>query len=162
MSPDQEIADFLHEKEIGYVRYSHKPIFTIDDGIDVIEHLGISPCKTLLLANRHKQYYMLLTKGDGRISLSDFAKKIGSSRLSFASSELLESLLHTIPGAVSPLGLIFDYDNNVSLYIDKEVLKQESIVLHPCVNTQSYVLKMNDFINRFIPLTNHQVHMVSE
>lgn len=154
----KEIAYFLAEKNIGYIRYSHKPIFTVEDGKEIAEHLGIKPCKTLLLVNRQHQYYMLVTTGDKRVSLSDFAGQIGSSRLSFASTESLEALLQTTPGAVSPLGLIFDYNHMVGLFIDNDVLQQNFIALHPCVNNESFVFKTTDFINLFLPSVNRKTY----
>ena len=97
MNTNQEIADFLSENNIGYTRYQHKPIFTVEDGQEIADELGIEPCKTLFLVNRQKQPYMLLTSGDKRISLSDFARQVGSSRLSFASTDELLSYLHSSP-----------------------------------------------------------------
>lgn len=151
MDTTQEIAVFLSDKNIGYMRYQHKPIFTIEDGQEIADALGIEPCKTLFLVNRQKQPYMLLTAGDKRISLSDFARQVDSSRLSFASTDELISYLHSSPGSVSPLGLVFDREHKIKLYIDSDVLTKDFIALHPCVNNESYVFKTSEFINTFLP-----------
>lgn len=155
MSVKQEIADFLSERNIEYRRYPHKPIFTVEDGREIADELGIEPCKTLFLVNRQKQPYMLLIVGDKRISLSDFARQVGSSRLSFASVEELMSYLHSSPGAVSPLGLVFDRNHRIRLYIDNDVLTKDFIALHPCVNNESYVFKTPEFINTFLSAVGH-------
>lgn len=155
MNANQEIADFLSEKNIGYMRYQHKPIFTVEDGREIADALGIKPCKTLFLVNRQKQPNMLLTAGDKRVSLSDFAGQVGSSRLSFASTDELISYLHSSPGAVSPLGLVFDRGHKIKLYIDSDVLTKDFIALHPCVNNESYVFKTSEFINTFLPAVGH-------
>lgn len=160
MNTTQEIADFLSEKNIGYMRYQHEPIFTVEDGQKVADALGIEPCKTLFLVNRQKQPYMLLTAGDKRISLSDFAGQVGSSRLSFASTDELISYLHSSPGAVSPLGLVFDRDHKIRLYIDSDVLKKPFIVVHPCVNNESYVFKILEFINKFLSAVGHSDYIL--
>ncbi|OKY86205.1 MAG: hypothetical protein BHV69_03000 [Bacteroidales bacterium 52_46] len=155
MNTNQEIADFLSENNIGYTRYQHKPIFTVEDGQEIADELGIEPCKTLFLVNRQKQPYMLLTTGGKRISLSDFARQIGSSRLSFASADELLSYLHSSPGAVSPLGLIFDHAHKIKLYIDNDVQATRFIALHPCVNNESYVFQTSEFINAFLSAVGH-------
>jgi conserved hypothetical protein len=160
MDTIQEIAVFLSDKNIGYMRYQHKPIFTIEDGQEIGDALGIEPCKTLFLVNRQKQPYMLLTMGDKRISLSDFAVQIGSSRLSFASTDELISYLHSSPGAVSPLGLVFDREHKIKLYIDSDVLTKDFIALHPCVNNESYVFKTSEFINTFLPAVGHNDYIL--
>lgn len=158
----QKIADFLFERNIGYMRYTHKEIFTVEDGKEIAGHLGVEPCKTLLLVNRQHQYYMLFAKGNGKISLIEFARQLGSSRLSFASPDALDMLLHTTPGAVSPLGLIFDFNHMVGLCIDKALLQQEYIMVHPCVNNESYVFKSPDFFNLFLPAVNRREFKVIE
>ncbi len=103
---------------------------------------------------------MLLTTGDRRISLSDFAGQVDSSRLSFASTAELMSYLHSSPGAVSPLGLVFDREHKIKLYIDRDVLKKQFIVVHPCVNNESYVFKTADFINMFLPTVGHNDYIL--
>lgn len=160
MNTNQEIADFLSEKNIGYMCYKHKPIFTVEDGQEITDALGVEPCKTLFLVNRQKQPYMLLTTGDKRISLSDFAGQVGSSRLSFASTDELMSYLHSSPGAVSPLGLVFDREHKIRLYIDNDVLAKNFIVVHPCVNNESYVFKTPEFINTFLPAVGHNDYIL--
>lgn len=155
MNINQEIAEFLSTNRINYRRYQHKPIFTVEDGLEIASELGIEPCKTLFLVNRQKQLYMLLTAGDKRISLSDFARQVGSSRLSFATADELMSYLHTTPGAVSPLGLIFDYDHKIKLYIDRDITAKEFIALHPCVNNESFVFETAVFLNSFLPAAGH-------
>lgn len=161
-NPRRDIANFLLEKNINYRIYNHKPIYSIADGREISEYIGVKPCKTLLLVNRRHQYYMLLTMGDCRISLTDFSRHINSSHLSFASSEALETLLHASPGAVSPLGLIFDTAGTISLCVDKILFQQEFIALHPCVNNESYVFKTSDFFNLFLPSVNYREYMIIE
>lgn len=160
MNTNQEIADFLSERGIEYTRYQHKPIFTVEDGQEIADALGIDPCKTLFLVNRQKQPYMLLTAGNKRISLSDFAGQVGSSRLSFASTDELISYLHSSPGSVSPLGLIFDRDHKIRLYIDNDALTKDFIALHPCVNNESDVFKTLEFINTFLPAVGHKDYVL--
>ncbi|MPN58886.1 hypothetical protein SDC9_206602 [bioreactor metagenome] len=68
----------------------------------------------------------------------------------------MEELLNITPGALSVFGLMYDKDNQVSLIIDKDVLKEEYFGCHPCVNTSTVKLKTSDVINKFIPFTNHE------
>ena len=158
----QEIADFLSERNISYRSYAHRPIFTVEDGMEIAKAIGVEPCKTLLLVNRQHQYYMLMTKGEGKISLPEVARQIGSSRLSFASADALNTLLHATPGAVSPLGLIFDYNRMIGLLIDKALLQEEHIVVHPCVNDKSYIFNSADFFRLFLPSVNRDGYTVIE
>ena len=60
------------------------------------------------------------------------------------------------PGSVSILGLMNDKENNVKLYIDRDVLKGEYIGCHPCINTSSLRMKTSDIIEKFLPAVGHE------
>lgn len=77
----------------------------------------------------------------------------------------MEEYLHISPGAVSIMGLMNDKGNHVNLLIDEDVLKEEFLGCHPCVNTASLRLKTGDVIEKFLPFVKHEyrvVHLVGE
>jgi Ala-tRNA(Pro) deacylase len=93
------------------------------------------------------------------------SSQINSARLSFAESEDMLKYLDIEPGAVSVLGLMNDKDHAVKLLIDEDVLKDEYIGCHPCVNTASLKMRTDDVIKKFLPAVNHDyriVHLVGE
>lgn len=159
MDVNQIIAEFLSKNNIEYTRYTHKPIFTVEDGGEIAEEIGIEPCKTLFLLNRQRQPFMLLIDGKKTIPLSEFARQTGSSRLSFASPDILFSYLRATAGAVSPLGLLFDNEHKIRLYIDKQVLERELIAMHPCVNTETYVFRCSEFLH-YLASVNHSYYIL--
>ena len=59
--------------------------------------------------------------------------------------------MHTFPGAVSLLGLIFDQNKEISLYIDSRILNAEHIDCHPCTNDRSLILSVKDVQEKFLP-----------
>ena len=67
-------------------------------------------------------------------------------KLSFASDKRLTKYLNTKQGAVSPLGLIFDEENNTTLFIDKELEGEEKLSFHPNVDNASIVISYADLI----------------
>ena len=160
MNSSEHIINFLNEHNIAYQCYRHKPIYTLDDGVEITEAIGIKPCKCLLLVNRRHQHYMLLTQGDTDVNLHLLAGLIHSSRLSFATADALDTLLHTIPGAVSPLGLIFDTELLVRLMLDERVLQCQKLMMAPCVNDESIVMETQDFINIFLPASKHPNYQI--
>ena len=75
------------------------------------------------------------------------------------------SYLDIEPGAVSVLGLINDSENAVTLLVDRDLLKDEYIGCHPCVNTSSLKLQVRDLFEKFLPATDHsftEVTLVGE
>ncbi len=155
---EKEIAayDLLNKLDISYTRVDHEETATIEDCIEVEELLGIQICKNLFLCNASKKdFYLLVMPGDKKFVTKDLSKQIGSSRLSFAGGEYMEKYLNISPGSVSVLGLMNDKECKVKLIIDKEIAESEYFGCHPCINTSSLKIKVEDILNKFLPYTGH-------
>ena len=72
----------------------------------------------------------------------------------------MERYLDITPGSVSVLGLMNDRDNAVTLLIDDDLLRSDTIGCHPCVNTASLKLKTADLLERILPAMHHTVTTV--
>lgn len=148
--------DFLDGLSVAYERIDHPAAMTMEDCVAVDEALEATICKNLLLCNRQcTTFYLLMMPGDKVFKTKDLSSQIGSSRLSFASGEYMESLLDITPGSLSVLGLMNDTDNRVQLLIDEDVLSGEYFGCHPCINTSSLRIKTADLLNRILPAVNH-------
>ena len=53
-----------------------------------------------------------------------------------------------------------DTDNNVQLLMDKEVLEDEVLGCHPCINTSSLKLKTREVLDKFLPAVHHEAIIV--
>ena len=80
--------------------------------------------------------------------------------LSFANAEDMLKYLDIEPGSVSIMGLMNDKDNAVQLLIDEDVLKDEYLGCHPCVNTPSLKIRTEDIITGFLPAVGHTYQTV--
>ena len=103
--------------------------------------------------------------GEKKFKTKELSKQIGSARLSFASEEYMVKYLNIRPGSVSIMGLMNDKENKVNLLIDEDVLKEEFLGCHPCVNTASLRLKTKDVTEKFLPCVGHSyrvVHLIGE
>ena len=67
----------------------------------------------------------------------------------------MEQYLNITPGSVSVLGLMNDSNHAVHLGIDKELLDNEYIGCHPCINTSSLKIRTEDILNVFLKHTGH-------
>jgi Ala-tRNA(Pro) deacylase len=153
--------DLLDKLNISYTRIDHEETATIDDCIEVEKLLDIQICKNLFLCNASKKdFYLLLMPGDKKFVTKKLSKQIGSSRLSFAGSEYMEKYLNITPGSVSILGLMNDKEHIVKLLIDKEIYEAEYFGCHPCINTSSLKIKMDEILNKFLPYTGHKLVVV--
>lgn len=155
------VYDFLDSLHIAYERVDHEPAMTMEACLAVDEALGAPMCKNLFLCNRQQtDFYLLLMPGDKPFKTKDLSAQIGSSRLSFADAEHMEQYLDITPGSVSVLGLMNDKEKKVRLLIDRDLLKEEFIGCHPCVNTSSLRLATKDLIETIIPAMEHTMQIV--
>ena len=155
---EREVAvyDLLDELDIEYSRVDHEAADTMEACEAVDSVLGTIMCKNLFLCNRQKtDFYLLLMPGDKPFKTKDLSKQIGSARLSFGEAEFMEEYLHIKPGAVSIMGLMNDKEHHVQLLMDREVTEGETLGCHPCVNTSSLRLNMQDILEKFLPAVAH-------
>ena len=157
------VYKLLDRLQIEYERVDHEEAATMEvcDEIDVV--LNSLICKNLFLCNRQKtQFYLLMMPGRKIFKTKDLSAQIGSSRLSFGTADYMEEFLDVTPGSVSILGLMNDTDHRVRLLVDSDVLKEEYLGCHPCINTSSLRLKTKDIFNTFLNAVDHnmtEVHL---
>lgn len=150
------VYDYLDKLEIPYSRTDHEAAETMEVCKAIDEVLGAKICKNLFLCNRQKTvFYLLLMPGDKPFKTKELSSQINSARLSFATPDKMLEYLDIKPGAVSVMGLMNDKENAVRLLIDEDILKDEYIGCHPCVNTSSIKIKTDDLINKYLPSVNH-------
>ena len=153
--------DFLDGLGINYARIDHDAANTMDACEAVDLALGTEMCKNLFLCNRQQtEFYLLLMPGKKKFRTKDLSAQIQSFRLSFAGEEHMLALLDILPGSVSVLGLMNDGEHRVNLLIDRDLLKDEYLGCHPCVNTSSLRLLQKDLWERFLPATGHTMRIV--
>lgn len=150
MNAKETILAKLDELGIPYEVFNHEPIMTMEQGKDIEKQMGVPAVKTLLLVNHHKQFFMGLLPAEKKLNTKELAKQIGSGHLSFASVDDIRRLLHAYPGAVSLLGLLFDEKKEIALFIEKELLNQHEVAMHPCENNCSLRLDFQDFLNIYL------------
>ncbi|HIU74564.1 MAG TPA: prolyl-tRNA synthetase associated domain-containing protein [Candidatus Pelethocola excrementipullorum] len=151
------VYQLLENLAIPFERVDHQALFTIDACSAVEQVLGVSCCKNLFLCNGQKtKFYLLLMPGEKKFRTKDVSSQINSSRLSFADEMYMEEYLDITPGSVSVMGLMNDKENQVQLLIDKELLEEEYLGCHPCINTSSLKIHTSDVINKFLPAVFHE------
>lgn len=154
---EERCYDLLDSLGIEYHRVDHDHADTIEACEGVEKVLGCKICKNLLLTNRQQTaVYLLLMPGEKPFFTKVLSKQIGSARLSFATPEQMEKYLDITPGSLSILGLMNDSKKAVRLLIDRELMNDENLGCHPCLNTSSLKIKMTDVTEKLIPAMGHK------
>lgn len=150
------VYDFLDSLGIEYFRTDHEHADTMEECNRIDAVLDVVICKNLFLCNRQKtDFYLLMMPGNKPFKTKELSSQINSARLSFATPEAMLEYLDIKPGAVSVMGLMNDKENHVKLLVDEDVLKDEYVGCHPCVNTSSLKLKTEDVFGKYLKAVNH-------
>lgn len=157
---EQNIYDILNLLEIQYVRYEHKPIYTVNEAQDLDILIQGGKCKNLFLRNgKGDIHYLVILDENKRADLKQLAKQIGTARLSFASEDRLYKYLKLTPGSVTPLGIINDVNREVIILIDKDITNEELVNFHPNVNTATIGISYINF-EKFIKWHKNKFYYV--
>ena len=153
---EESIYDKLDALSIPYIRVDHDHADTMENCLLIEGKLGAAICKNLFLCNRQQtQFYLLLMRGDKPFKTKFLSAQLGCSRLSFADEGHMADLLHTVPGSVSALELLFDTEGQIQLVIDQPLMQDEYISAHPGLSRSTIRLTREDLL-RFVRATGHE------
>jgi Ala-tRNA(Pro) deacylase len=146
MNDKQIVFDTLDQLGISYEKYEHPPIPTIEEALLYWKDIDAMHCKNLFFRN-HKgnQHYMVVFDHKQKLAIRDLEQKLKQGKLSFASEKRMLKYLKTMPGSVSPFGLLNDTENHSILFLDENILKAKRVSFHPNDNTMTLVLAVDDF-----------------
>lgn len=149
-----DILNILNDLNIKYELLSHQAVYTVEEAKQIENMIEGVGCKNLFLKDKHKNYYIFVLEENKRANLKELANYLKLSKLSFATPEELKVILNLEPGSVTPLSIINDKENLVTLILDQE-LNNNKILVHPNTNTKTVSLLFEDLI-KFIEYTNHK------
>ena len=91
---ERELAVYqmLDRLGIGWQRWDHPAVATIEDCCGIGRRMGVPMCKNLFLCNRtHTEFYLLMMPGNKPFRTKDLSSQIRSARLSFADAPHMEA-----------------------------------------------------------------------
>ena len=152
-----ELDELLQQLKIHYEKLEHPAVYTSEEAasLGIAEKLQATACKNLFLSMKHKAFYLLVFPAAKRPRINQVAKLLHVPHLSFASEAELSDLLHLYPGSVTPLGIIHDTENKVTVILD-EALRGKTICAHPNRKTATLALRYEDLLT-FIHALDHTV-----
>ncbi len=154
--------DLLDTLGVSYQRVDHAPAMTMEVCAQIDKSLDALICKNLFLCNRQQTaFYLLMMPGDKPFKTKYLSAQLGVSRLSFGDEYFMEQFLDNTPGSATVLGLMNDTGNRVQLVIDEDVLRQEWVGCHPCINTTSLRIRTADLTDKILPAIHHSPILVN-
>ena len=102
--------------------------------------------KNLLLKDKKGRLFFVTAFEDTDIDLKTLHTRIGAQgRLGFASADAMAELLRVHSGTATPLELMNDTENVVTLVVDEVLLGAEQLNFHPMTHTESIGLTLPQF-----------------
>ena len=87
-----------------------------------------------------KKKYLIITDSSKRVDLKTLNDELSCRKLEFVSPSVMEKLINATPGNVSIFNMMYDYNKEIELIIDEELLEVDYIAFHPLYNGMSIFL----------------------
>ena len=150
----KELFERLTDLGIQTTTVNHIPVFTVEDGEEVLRDIPGGHCKSLFLKDKKGGFWLVVMLGESRLDISALQKKLGSGRLSFAKPGLMHSVLGVEPGSVTPFALINTSTKCVNVVLQQCMMKREILNYHPLENSSTTTIFSEDLL-KFIKAMGH-------
>ena len=155
-----DIYQVLGSHGIAYQRHDHPPVYTVEEADRLVPAGEGHKTKNLFLRDeKGRRHFLVSVAHDKQVDLRRLATTLGSSKLSFGSSERLLKHLGVEPGAVTLLAVVNDPSRQVEVFIDRDLWDGQPLRCHPLVNTATLVVPQ-DGIERLLQATGHAVRLI--
>jgi len=151
-----ELFAYLDRLGIAHRTVNHPPVFTVEEARTLRGQVPGGHTKNLFLRDKKGALYLVVASEDAVIELKSLHRLLGASgRFSFGSAELMRETLGVEPGSVTPFAVINDRGLQVSVVLDRAMMKHDVLSFHPLVNTGITTIARDDLL-KFLEATGHR------
>jgi Ala-tRNA(Pro) deacylase len=151
---EEALYERLRALGITWTHYTHAPVFTVEEALQVNLRQPGGHTKNLFLKDKKGGLWLVVLRDDFKLDLNALSKQLGAPRFSFGSGELLIETLGVPPGSVTPFALINDREQRVRVLLDAEMLDREPLNYHPLRNDRTISVSKDDLL-KFIRSCGH-------
>jgi Ala-tRNA(Pro) deacylase len=141
----QLFAD-LQRLGIAYEIVEHEAVFTVEESRQIAGNIPGADTKNLFLKDSNDRLFLVTVPADKRVDLKKLPSVIGSGKLSFGKQDVLWTKLRIRPGSVTPLAVINDREQQVTVVVDDAFCAAVTVNVHPLRNTATLMLRLVDMI----------------
>ena len=147
----------LDELGIKYYYYEHPLAKTMEDCEGIGADVGAKHFKNIYACDHTEtNFFIIIIRADKKFRTSEVSRKLGVSRLSFCTDEMLEENLGVVSGAVTPLALMNDKEHKTLLVVDKDILLDEMVCCHPLTSDATVAMHRYDLI-KFVRACGNEI-----
>ena len=159
----KKITSYLDSLNIKYDLLRHEAVVTTEESRKIIHVDDCMSCKSLYVKDKKSDnFYMVVLPADKRADMRGLASYVGCAKFEFATEQKLFDDLSVHRGSVSPYAFLNEDTSKYSapLLIDNEVWSANKVKFHPCDNTATVVVTLDDF-KRFLSSIGKQTIVVN-
>jgi Ala-tRNA(Pro) deacylase len=145
---------------IAHRTISHPPLFTVEQSQALRGTIPGGHTKNLFLKDKRGALFLVTALEDARIDLKRLHLLLDAGRFSFGAADLLREVWGVAPGAVTPFGAINDRGGRVTVVLDADMMRHETLNYHPLDNTMTTAIARDGLI-RFLEATGHTPRIVA-
>jgi len=144
-SPDS-LIDYMKKAGIKYALFSHNPVYTVAEAEKVSAEIPGLHTRNLFLKDKKGNMVLITLGHETPIDLKKLSVLLGMGRFSFGSPERLWTYLGVRPGSVTPLAILNNKDFNVRMILEKNMMENEIINVHPLDNSMTISFSPQDLL----------------
>jgi len=149
----------LDQLGIATTTVDHQAVFTVAESTGLERSLRGGHTKNLFLKDAKDRLFLVIAQSSTPVDLKSLHKMLGCARLSFGKPELLMQVLGVPAGSVTAFCLMNDAGHRVSVVIDADLMRHDTINCHPLVNTATTNISRDDLL-KFIRACGHDPQIV--
>jgi Ala-tRNA(Pro) deacylase len=154
-----DLFAFLDKLGVAHPTITHPPVFTVEEAKRLRGAIVGGHTKNLFLKDKRDAVFLVTALEHAAIDLKTLHHRLGATRFSFGSADLLRELLGVEPG-VTPFGVMNDTDRRVTVVLDAAMMKHDPLNYHPLVNTMTTSIGRDDLI-AFLRATGHEPRILT-
>lgn len=152
----QNTIDLLNKYSITFKEYDHEPILNYDDAEREKKRLGWNgiESKNVFMKGSDGNYYLYVTTQGNNVDFKMLKNLLGV-KLSIATAEDVENVIHCVPGCVAPFG----FDESIIVLLDVSVFNNSDYLFSPGVTTKTIQTNIKDLKIIFENLPNKVIEI---
>lgn len=140
-----KIVAMMKERQIDFEHVVHEPVFSCEQAADVRGDELSEVAKSLVLKTKEGKFVQVVIAASEKVDSKKLRQVLQTKKTKFASREELLEITGLEPGAIPPLGNLFQ----LPVYIDKSLVDQQSVVFNAGTNCDSIRLRTSDLLSLF-------------
>ena len=158
-----KVLNYLDSIGVSYELLRHEAVVTTEESRAIVHVDDCASCKSLYVKDKKSDnFYMVVLPFDKRANMRGLAAYVGCAKFEFATEEKLFEDLQVHRGSVSPYAYLNEKPTySAKLLIDEDVWNANRVKFHPCDNTATVIVSLDDF-KKFLKSIGKEVILVKE